>query len=84
MTAINLFENCPDNPDNYLARKVDNLNPTDDRESREQSHGSTNSRKLCLQVSLFIFHNFVKSWCGKSMRYIQRLNLFLLEALNKF
>ena len=54
-----------DQVDSYFYSKKDNFHTTDDRKSCKQAHGSSNCRKLCFKISLFIFCNAVESWSGK-------------------
>ena len=42
-----------------LSYKVDNLNSTEDRESREKSHSPTNETKLSLHSDLDVLVNLV-------------------------
>ena len=56
----------PGHVDENIAGKIENLNPTDDGESSEQPHCSSNSRKLCHKIRFLIFCNHV---IGRGVEY---------------
>ena len=50
----------PNTSDDNLDKKVHNLNGTNDGESCEESHGTTNGGELGLKVCFFIFCDSIK------------------------
>ena len=46
-------------------KKEDNLNPTDDGEASEESHGASNETQLGLRLDLLVSLDVVKGGCVK-------------------
>ena len=47
-------------------KKEDDLNPTDDGEASEESHGASNETQLGLRLDLFVSLYVVKGGCVKA------------------
>ena len=53
----------PQERGNEFEEKEDNLNATDNRESSQESHGSSDETQQGLKFHLFVPLNFVKGCC---------------------
>ena len=57
----------------YLCSKVNDLHCTDDGESRQQSHGSSNSRQHINKLGCSVLGDHIKSWSIDVNSYISQL-----------
>ena len=66
LIIYSLFKTLPYYTEKHLKYKVDDLNPTDDREPSKEAHSSSYSGKFCPHVCLFIFYDSIKAGGGKT------------------
>ena len=63
---LHFVEKLPDKTchknETTLYCKIENLNPTDNGKSREESHSSSDCRTFCFKGGLLIFGDPVKVW----------------------